>query len=352
MQFLEKLIDTPSPSGFEQPVQAVFEEYVSPFVDEIRRDVHGNVMAIKNPDASFRLMLCAHCDEVGMMVISYDEDGFLHLMMIGDVGGGRPPMDPNMLPGQRVNIHTRKGPIPGVIGRKPGHMSREGDTVKVEELTIDIGAKDKKDAKRAVEVGDPVTFAVGLQELRNNNAAGRAFDDKAGVYAIAEAMRLVGDACSKDVAVYAVSTVQEEIGIRGAVTSAYTVEPHVAIAVDQIWATDCVGMSKHKFGEVLLGRGPVIFRGPNMNSALFGLLMKAARKRKIPYQVSGWPIATGTDINPIQLSRGGVVTGLLMMPNRYSHTPVEVNSLDDMDSTAKLFAAFMKDLDPKTDFTP
>jgi len=347
LEFLKALIDAPSPSGFEQPVQRVFERRVRPLSDEVRKDVHGNVIAVKNPDASLRVMLAGHCDEIGLMVKHIDDQGFLHVAMIGGV-------DASLLPGMRVTIHTKAGPLTGVIGKKPIHMTDKdelGKAPKIHELWVDIGAKDRKDAEKSVAVSDPITFDMPLRELRNGLATAHGFDDKAGVFVVAETMRLLAKQKTQ-IAVFGVSTVQEEMGLRGARTSAFGIDPHVGIAIDVGFASDSPGADKRRTGELSLGKGPGIGRGSNVNPVLRGLLLKAAKKGRIPYQTVGLPAATGTDANAIQVTRAGVAAALIDVPNRYMHTPVEVVSLNDMVNAAKLIAAFIADLDPKTDFTP
>jgi endoglucanase len=218
-------------------------------------------------------------------------------------------------------------------------------------LWIDIGAKDKKEAQKLVAVGDPIVFDYGFQELRNGMAVSRGFDDRIGSFAVAETLRQVS-AKKPKAAVFAVSTVQEELGLRGARTSAFGIDPHVGIAVDVGNATDHPDADKQKAGEIKVGEGPVIVRGPNINPVVEKGLMAAARKVKVPFQTLGASRATGTDANAIQINRAGVAAGLVSVPNRYMHTPVELISLDDLDNTAKILAAYIMTLTPKSDFTP
>jgi len=347
LEFLKNLIDAPSPSGFEQPAQRVYEERTRPFVDEIRKDVHGNVIAVKNPAAPFRVMLAGHCDEIGLMVKHINEQGYLYVAAIGGI-------DTNLLPGIRVTIHTSRGPLLGVIGRTPIHLMEKEDlnkAPKIHELWVDIGAKNRKDAEKAVACGDPITFNVPLRELKNHLVTAHGFDDKAGVFVVAETMRLLAGAKMK-CGVYGVSTVQEELGLRGATTSAFGIEPHVGIAIDVEFAGDSPGDDKRRVGDVSLGKGPVLIRGANTNRVLGEMLIGTAKRKKIPYQLVGYPRATGTDANAMQISRSGVAAALVGVPNRYMHTAVEIVSLDDMENAAKLLATLISELDPKTDFTP
>jgi putative aminopeptidase FrvX len=345
--FLKALLEQPSPSGFEQPVQSVWRRYMKPYADRIVTDVHGNTIAVLNPQGKPKVMLAGHCDEVGFMVNFINDEGFIYFSSIGGV-------DPGLVSARRVNIFTEKGIVYGVVGRKAIHMMDQEERKKVPEmhkLWIDIGARDKKEAQKLVSVGDPIIFDYGFQELRNGLAVGRGFDDRIGSFAVAETLRLLTGRKPK-AAVFAVSTVQEELGLRGARTSAFGIDPQVGIAVDVGNATDHPDADKQRAGEIRLGQGPVIVRGPNINPVVGKGLMAAARKGKIPYQTLGASRATGTDANAIQINRAGVAAGLVSVPNRYMHTPVEMISLDDLDNTSKILAAFIMTLDAKTDFTP
>jgi len=347
LQFLKDLMAAPSPSGFEQPAQKVVRERMQQFADEVRTDVHGNVIGVKNPDAAFRVMLAGHCDEIGLMITHVDEQGFCYFASIGGY-------DPPVLLGQRVTVHGPKGPVPGVIGRKPIHLMDDEDRkkpVKVEDLWIDIGARKRKDALSVVQVGSHVTLIAPFLQLRHGLAVSRGFDDKVGAFAVAEALRLVSHK-KLDIGVYAVSTVQEEIGLRGATTSAFGIDPKVGIAVDVGFASDCPGIDKKKVGEVMLGKGPILHRGANINPVLEDLIERTARKKRIPFQMQAEPRATGTDANVIQVNRAGVATALVSVPNRYMHTPVEMISLADLENTAKLIAAVLEEIKPDSDFTP
>ncbi len=347
MAFLQQLVDTPSPSGFEQPAQRVVREYVSGFADEVRTDVMGNVIAAVNPGGKPRVMLAGHCDEIGFMVRYIGDDGFIHFAPIGGV-------DAHLVPGQRVYIHGRGGPVLGVVGKKAIHLMEPEDRKKVlkfHQQWIDIGAKDRKQAEKLVAVGDPVTFAVGFARLQGDLAVARGFDDKMGAFVVMEALRIASRRKLK-CALVAVSTVQEEIGLRGATTSAFSVAPEVAVAVDVTHGTDHPDVDKKRFGEVKLGGGPVLHRGANMNPVVTERLVKAAAAKKIPYQMLGVPGASGTDAWAMQLSRGGVATGLVSVPLRYMHTPVEVLNLKDLTAAAELLAAFAAGLDESVNFIP
>jgi endoglucanase len=224
---------------------------------------------------------------------------------------------------------------------------------KMEDLWIDIGAKDHDEAASLVAIGDPAVLDYGMAELRNGLVAGRGFDDRIGAFVALEAARLLSEMNPK-AAVYAVATVQEEIGARGAVTSGYGIDPQVAIAIDVSHTTDTPSMTAYKkrIGVNEMGKGPIITRGANINPKLFTQLVEAGKKHKIPYQIHAFPRGTGTDGNTLQLVRGGVATAVLGIPNRYMHSPSEIVHLGDVENCARLIAQTVVEMDETTDFTP
>lgn len=347
LDFFKKILETPSPSGFERPVQDVVRGYLEGTADKISTDLHGNVIAVKNPDAKLRLMLAGHCDQIGMLVQFIDAEGFIYAQTIGG-------WDPQILIGQPMTIWTASGPVAGIISRKPIHLLTDEErkqVVKLKDLWIDIGAKDKEDAQKVVRVGDPVTMQLGLRMMRNDNAFATAMDDKSGLWTVVEAFRRAVKQ-KLDCGLYCVSTVQEEIGLRGAQTASFGIDPQVGIAVDVTHATDCPTVDKKQEGDIRLGGGPVIYRGPNMNPKVVDRLVEVAEHNKIPYQMAASGRATGTDANAMQLNRAGMATGLVSIPNRYMHSPVEMISLLDIDASANLLAAFAGSLKANDDFTP
>jgi endoglucanase len=253
-----------------------------------------------------------------------------------------------------MTVWAAGGPVPGVIGRKPIHLLTEEErkqVPKLKDLWLDIGAKDKEEAEKSVRVGDPVTVDLKYCEVRNGLAVSPAMDDKAGLWVVMEALRRA-DADKLQCALYAVSTVQEEVGLRGARTSAFGIDPQVGIAVDVTHATDCPTIEKKQEGDINLGAGPVIYRGPNMNPKVVERLVEAGQTHEITFQMAASGRPPGTDANAIQISRQGVATGLVSIPNRYMHSPVEMISLDDMDRAADLLARFAEGLSSGVDFTP
>lgn len=347
LKFLQDLITAPSPSGYEQPAQRVWRKYAGQYADKVENDFHGNSFAILNPNGTPRLMFAGHCDELGFLVKYIDENGFIYF----DTVGGH---DKGIIPGRRVVIHSKNGTVIGVTGKKAIHLMTQEDRKKVpeiENLWIDIGVANKEEAEKLVTVGDPIVYDTGFQQINKKVATSRGFDDKVGAFAVAEAVRLLKEvelACS----VYSVATVQEEVGLRGARTSGYSVDPQVGVAVDVTHATDSPEINVKKDGEIKLGKGPVILRGSNANPMVVELLLQAAKDEKIPIQIEATAGGTGTDANAIQLTRGGVATGLVSIPLRYMHTPSEIVSLDDVENTAKLLAVFAKHVTPDVDFRP
>ena len=335
-QFFKELVEAPSPSGYEQPAQRVIRRELAGIADDLKTDVMGNVIArIDGPEGAPRLMLAGHCDEIGFMVKYIDDQGFLYFSPVGGV-------DAHLVPGQRVTVHTAGGPVAGVVGKRPIHQIEAADREKVmpfKSQFIDIGCVDKAAARKLVSIGDPATFAVGVERLQGTRVTSRALDDKMGAFVVTEVLKQVRRRGDQQVTLYGVSTVQEEIGLRGGTTSAYGVKPDLGIVVEVCFASDYPDYDHKQAGEVRLGKGPVLARGPNINPVLFDLLTETARQEEIPVQIMGVPRATGTDANVMQLARGGVATALVNVPLRYMHTPVEVLDLADLDAAIKLLAA-------------
>ena len=350
IDFLKRLVEAPSPSGYEQPAQRIFRDYIAPYA-EVSTDVMGNVVGrIPGEGTDLpRVMLVGHSDEIGFQVKYLDDKGFIYFAAIGGV-------DAHLTPGKRVRIHTAQGEVAGVIGKKPIHLMEDEDRKKVVRLDaqyIDIGAADKQEAQALVRVGDPVTFATGFERLLGDRVASRGFDDKAGSFVVAEVLRTVAESGVKlPIELYGVSSVQEEIGLRGGTTSAYRINPDIGICVEVDFATDQPDVEKKHNGEVKLGGGPVLPRGANINHPLFDLLSGTAEREGVTVQFTGIPRATGTDANVMQISRGGVATALVKLPLRYMHTPVEVLSLQDLESAVKLIVAALPGMGNRQQFIP
>jgi tetrahedral aminopeptidase len=347
LEFLRALLNSPSPSGYERPIQNVVRQFVEPFAAPVTTDWHGNVIAAVNPDGRPRIMLAGHCDQIGLMIKHIDDKGFLRVTAIGG-------WDMQMLLGQKLRVWTAKGPVIGVIARKPIHLLAQEERKSVPEikdLWIDIGAASGEEARETVSVGDPVTLELGFETLRNDIVAGAGMDNRVGVWVVMQALKRAR-AQNPQASVFGVSTVQEEIGLRGAQTSAFTVAPQIAIAVDVTHATDCPTIDENQFGRVKLGKGPVLYRGPNVNPVVFERLMELAKRHDIPVQPNGISVPASNDANVLQISRGGTATGIVAIPNRYMHSPVEMVSLIDLEHAANLIAHFCASVTPSSDFTP
>ena len=346
--FLHKLLQTPSPTGYEQPVQRLVRERMKKYADIVETDLHGNVIVGLNPNAKFKVMLAGHCDQIGLMIRHISSEGYLYFTALGGI-------DVGVLHAARVTIHSEKGPVEGVIGRKPIHHQTgdERDKTKndIEKLWIDIGAKNKKEAEKKVALGDCATFQLQFAELGNDLITSPGLDDKVGLFIAMEVIRVCATA-KLAVGLYSVSTVQEEIGLRGATTSAFGIAPDVGIALDVTHATDNPGNENSKLPPVKLGGGPAISSGPNTNPVLRKLLEGAAKKAKVPFQPAPHSRLLGNDANSIQVSRAGVATASIGIPNRYMHSPAEICSYKDLEYSIKLLATFVKGLAAKTDLRP
>ncbi len=349
LEFLKTAIKTPSPSGYEEPIQRVIRDYIQPYADQLRIDVHGNQIASLAAGDGPRLMYAGHCDQIGMLVSHIDEMGFLYAQTIGG-------WDPQQLVGQAMTVWTADGPIPAVISRKPIHLLTTEErqrVVKIEELWLDIGARDESEAKKLVRIGDPVTLELAFRTLQGNRISGPGMDNKTGMWTVMEALRRAAvDQSAVNCHLHSVATVQEEIGLRGAKTAAGSINPDVAIAVDVTHASDCPTIDKQQRGDIRIGGGPVIFRGPNINHKVAERLIELAEANSIPYQLAAIGRATPNDANVLQTHGQGVATGLVAIPNRYMHSAVEVTSLDDLDHIAELLAHFARKLSADDSFVP
>lgn len=346
LKFLETLINTPSPSGFETGAQRVWADYVKPHCDEFSSDAYGNAFARLGPAAKApHIVLAGHIDELGFMVSHINEDGFLFVQGIGGIDRG-------LFRGQRVRVHGAAGTIPGVTGSLAIHLQEADDRKKVpemHEMYVDIGAGSKAEAEKHVRVGDAITYADGFDLLENGRVAARGCDNRIGVWSAGEALRQLA-AKPPAVCVTAVSTVQEENGLYGATMAAYSLRPDVALVVDVTHGTDIPNCSKPKHGDVRLGRGPVISHGSSNHPLVVQRLLEVAAKSKIPVQAEANPRRTGTDADAFFLQRGGIPTASLGLPNRYMHSPVEVIDLADLEAMARLLAAFCRSVKPGENF--
>ncbi|HOZ01413.1 MAG TPA: hypothetical protein PLG20_06325, partial [Candidatus Syntrophosphaera sp.] len=300
LEFLKKLVSAPSPSGFEGPAQKVVRDYLKPFADKVSGDRNGNVIALKKGSGKLKVMVVGHADEIGFIVNHIDEQGYLYVKPLGG-------FDVNLLPGLRVEIYHAGKAIRGIIGKKPIHMLRGGDEgakLKMEDLWIDIGASNRAAALKKVAVGDVVTYKGDFEQLSDDLIVTKATDNKVGVYVACAVLRELAKKPLK-ANYYAVSSVGEETTMRGARTSAWQIEPDVAIAVDVTFTSDIPGADKRVFGEVSLAKGPTLSIGAALHPAVHAKLLDVAAKHKIPYQLEIAPGRTGTDADAIHDLKGG-----------------------------------------------
>ena len=337
LAFLRKLINTPSPSGHEVRGQRVWLDYVEPYADETFTDAYGNAVAVLNKGGSPRLMLAAHADEIAMVVNFINSEGFIYVRKLGGV-------DPAITKAQRVTIHTRQGPVKGVVGNVAPHLTKTDKDRKAPEmhdLFIDIGVGSRKEAEELLRIGDPITLVDEFDILRGELAVARAFDNRIGTFAVAEALRLLREGKQKPKAeVCAVSNIMEEVGLLGARQIAYSLKPDLALVVDVTHATDYPTINQPKHGDVKIGHGPTLTHGGCNHSAVVARLEELAQKNKIPLQHEAMSATSGTDTDVIFWTRGGIPSALISLPNRYMHSPVELVHLKDLEKIPQLMVAF------------
>ncbi len=341
---LDKLLRAPGPSGYEAPAAAVWREEAS--FASLSTDGIGSSVA-RIGEASPLLAVVGHIDEIGLVIRHIDEKGFL---WFGAIGG----WDPQILGGQRVEVQGPAGPVLGVVGRKPLHLLDAEARKKVVELKgmhIDIGATDRDEAAELVRVGDPVVIAGEPLRLAGGRTISRAMDNRLGAYVALEALRRCDERDSLQGSFAAIAAVQEEIGLFGARTSAFAVRPDLAVVVDVTHATDAPGVDEKELGSHALGSGPVIIRGATLSPKVFELLVEAAEEAEIEHTIGATGNSTGTDADGIQFARSGIPTGLVSIPLRYMHSPVEMVDLADVEATVELIAAFAARLDANIDLS-
>jgi putative aminopeptidase FrvX len=349
-EFLEHLLNAPGPSGFEVGPARVWRKEAEGFAHKVWTDVTGNSIASLNMDGVPRVMMAGHIDEIGLQTTHIDDQGFL---FFDEIGG----WDPQVLVGQRVRVLGSGGEVPGVVGKKPIHLLQKEErekATKSRDLWVDLGASSAEEvASLGVRVGDPMVLAAGVVRLSGDRIASRAIDNRIGAYVVLEALRLLSHD-PPGAAVMAVATVQEEISFSGggARSSAFALEPQVALVVDVTFSTDVPDIEKKELGDHKIGGGPVLSRGSANHPVVFQRLVEAAEAEGIRHTLQAAPRSTRTDADAIHLVRVGVPTGLVSVPNRYMHSPNEMVSLEDLHLTARLLAAFVRRLDADTDLTP
>jgi len=346
-EMLRNLLSAPGPSGHEGRAARAWREGCAPWAAEVRGDNVGSSMArVPGTADGPTLAVIGHIDEIGVHVSHIDDDGYLRF---GEVGG----WDPVVLVGQRVRIATRSGDVPGVIGRKPIHLLRGPDREKapqIKDLHIDIGAEDGDDARGMVRIGDVGVIDAEPLEIVHDRLIARALDNRIGCFVAAEAARLVAQDGGAPGEVVALAVVQEETTFAGSRTSAFALAPDLAIVVDVTFATDQPGVDLGPITKHPLGSGPVVARGTALHPAVTDLLYDTAEQEGFEFTVESLGRSTGTDADAVNISRGGIPTGLVSVPIRYMHSPVELVSLGDITAAAKLIAAFARRLEPGMSF--
>ena len=342
---LDELLRAGAPSGYEGPAAAVWRQAAS--FAELSTDGLGSSIARIGSEAPL-VAIVGHIDEIGLVITHVDEKGFLWFAPIGG-------WDPQILVGQRVEVRGPNGLVPGVVGRKPIHLLEADQRKKVVELKsmhIDIGADGREEAEEMVRVGDPVVIATEPRPLAGERLVSRSMDNRLGAYTALETLRRCHESGGPGAgSLAAVAAVQEEIGLFGARTAAFQVRPDIAIAVDVTHATDAPGVDEKEIGSHPLGSGPAIGRGSTLSPKVFELLIETAEAEGIEHSVSASGRGTSTDADVLQISRAGIPTGVVSIPLRYMHSPVELVDLRDVEATVELLTAFAARLKADVDLS-
>ena len=342
LQFLETLVNTPSPSGHESRGLRVWMDYAGQYADETYSDAYGNCVAVLNKGGGPRLMLAGHADEIGMTVNFIDDDGYVYVRRLGGT-------NPAITKAQRVTIHSRKGPVKGGVGSVAPHLMRTETGApkvpKIHEVFIDIGVGSRKAAEKLIRVGDPITLNDQFELLRGDLAVARAFDNRVGTWAVAETLRLLQSGKAKlNAAVCAGANTIEEGGLFGARQIAYSLHPDIALVMDVTHATDYPTVDKRQHGDIKVGQGPTVTHGNCNHPEVIKRVEQVAKRLKINLQHEAISSTSGTDTDAGFWTRGGIPSGLISLPNRYMHSPVEVVSLKDLEQIPQLMAGFAKSL--------
>lgn len=343
---LDALLRAPGPSGYEAQATAVWREAAS--FASVEADGIGSTLATIGEEGGEPLVaVVGHIDEIGLVVTHVDEKGFLYFDPIGG-------WDPQILVGQRVSVLSKDGSVPGVAGRKPIHLikpDQRKQAVELDSLHIDIGTADRDETLARIRIGDPVVIDAEPLSLAGSRLTSRSMDNRLGAYVALESLRRVHERGKLRGRMAGVAAVQEEIGLFGARTSAFALRPDVAIAVDVTHASDAPGVDAKETGEHELGSGPVIGRGSTLSPKVFELIVAAAEAAGIDHTISASGRGTHTDADSIQISRAGIPTGLVSIPLRYMHSPVELVDLGDLEAVVELIVAFAESLEPGVDLS-
>lgn len=322
-------------------------DYAKAFADETFSDAYGNCVAVLNKGGSPRLMMAGHADEIAMAVNYITDEGYIYVRKMGGV-------NPAIMKAQRLIIHTKNGAVKAVAGNVAPHLMKDDKDPKppkIHDLFLDIGASSREEAAGIVQIGDPITAADEFDILRGDLAVARAFDNRIGTFAVAEALRILKSGKMKlNAEICAVSNVQEEVGLLGARQIAYSLKPDIALVVDVTHATDYPTVHKPQHGDVRIGKGPTLTRGGCNHPVVVERLESVAKAKKIPLQHEAMSSTSGTDTDAIFWTRGGIASALISLPNRYMHSPVEVVSLKDLELIPELLAGFAASLKKGEEF--
>jgi putative aminopeptidase FrvX len=348
LSFLKRLLDSPGPSGFEGAAAKVWREEAARFAEKVTADIAGNSMAEVNPGGYPTIMLDGHIDEIGVMVQYIDDDGFV---FVAGIGG----WDPQVLVGQRIRFLGRGGDVMGLIGKKPIHLMKPADrevASKLTDLWVDIGALNRAEAEEQLAVGDPGVIDTRTIDFPHNRIVSRSIDDRIGAFTVLEALRRYAENPGR-ARVVAAATTQEEIAWHGggAIICTNCINPQMAVVVDVTFATDHPNIEKKELGDHRMGGGPVLARGALISPVVHRLLRETAEQSSIPFSVHAVCRDTSTNADAIHISKEGVATGLVSIPNRYMHSPNEMVSLDDVENAAELLAGTCRRVTRDTDFT-
>jgi tetrahedral aminopeptidase len=345
--FLEKYLNTASPTGFEAAGQQVWLEYIKPFIDEYFVDTYGTVVGVINPEAEYKVVIEAHADEIAWFVNYITDQGYIYVRRNGG-------SDALIAPSKRVNIHTAKGVVKAVFGWPAIHVRKieQDKAPTIETIFLDCGASSRQEVEdMGIHVGSVITFDDELTVMNEKYLVGRAIDNRIGGFMIAEVARMLRENQKQlPFGLYIVNAVQEEIGLRGAEMIAHRIKPNVAIITDVTHDTQAPMYEKKTSGDIHCGKGPVITYGPAVQNNVRDMIIRVAQEKEIPFQRASASRATGTDTDAFAYSHEGVASALISLPLKYMHTTVETVHKEDVDNVSKLIYEFLVQLESAHDF--
>ena len=348
IEFLEQYLNNASPTGYESGGQKIWMDYLRPFVDTFITDTYGTAVGVINPDAPYKVVIEGHSDEISWYVNYISDDGLIYVIRNGG-------SDHQIAPSKWVNIHTKKGIVKGVFGWPAIHTRKSGkeETPKLDNIFIDIGAKDKKGVEAlGVHVGCVITYPDQFHILNENKFVCRAIDNRAGGFMIAEVARLIKENKKElPFGLYITNSVQEEVGLRGAEMITQTIQPDLAIVTDVCHDTTTPMINKKEQGHTRIGNGPVISYAPAVHNLLRERIIETAEANEIPFQRLASSRFTGTDTDAFAYSNGGVASALISLPLRYMHTTVEMVQKDDVENVIRLIYETLLTIKPEDSFS-